>query len=137
MHASFDLACSDGVQARWRRRGEGYRLGTPDLARMKLAPAPPAPSKILLPAPGVWLSHRQRRRASERRRPSIQRAPLAQADLDRLTRRPVPKPASQAQKLGVRPLIFAHIGKPTIRAIDQGAEVPFGELGSDQRRYRV
>ena len=40
--------------------------------------------------------------------------------------------ASQAQKLGVRRLIFAHIGKPTIRAIDQGAEVPFGEFGSDQ-----
>ena len=45
--------------------------------------------------------------------------------------------ASQAQKLGVRRLICAHIGKPTIRAIDQGAEVPFGEFGSDQRRYRV
>lgn len=45
--------------------------------------------------------------------------------------------ARQAQKRKVRRLVFAHIGRPTIRAIDQGAAVPFGEFGSDQRRYRI
>lgn len=45
--------------------------------------------------------------------------------------------AEDARSHGVRRLVFAHIGRPTIRAIDAGAEPPFGEFGSDGRRYRL
>lgn len=39
--------------------------------------------------------------------------------------------AKEAQRRGVRRLVFAHIGRPTIRAIDAGERPPFGELGHD------
>jgi hypothetical protein len=39
--------------------------------------------------------------------------------------------AEEARRRGVRRLVFAHIGRPTIRAIDAGAGLPFGELGHD------
>ncbi len=39
--------------------------------------------------------------------------------------------ARQAKERGVRRLVFAHIGRPTIRAIDAGATLPFGEFGRD------
>jgi len=45
--------------------------------------------------------------------------------------------ADEAQRRGVRRLVFAHIGRPTIRALDDGAGLPFGELGADGRRYRL
>ena len=42
-----------------------------------------------------------------------------------------------ARRRGVRRLVFAHIGRPTIRAIDAGDRPPFGEFGRDGRRYIV
>lgn len=42
-----------------------------------------------------------------------------------------------ADRLGVRRLVFAHIGRPTIRAIDAGLRPSFGEFGRDGRRYIV
>jgi hypothetical protein len=34
-------------------------------------------------------------------------------------------------------LVFAHIGRPTIRARDAGSRLPYGEWGDDGRRYRL
>ena len=45
--------------------------------------------------------------------------------------------AEEASRRGVRRLVIAHIGRPTIRAVDAGARLPFGELGTDGRRYRL
>jgi hypothetical protein len=45
--------------------------------------------------------------------------------------------ADEARRRGVRRLVFAHIGRPTIRAIDSGDRLPFGEIGGDGRRYRL
>jgi hypothetical protein len=45
--------------------------------------------------------------------------------------------AEDARTHGVRRLVLAHIGKPTIRAIDRGDRPPFGEFGSDGRHYRL
>ena len=45
--------------------------------------------------------------------------------------------ARAAQKYRVRQLIFAHIGRPTIRAIESGERPVFGEFGSDGNLYRV
>ena len=36
-----------------------------------------------------------------------------------------------AQRQGVRRLVFAHIGRPMLRAIDQGRIPAFGEVGAD------
>lgn len=43
--------------------------------------------------------------------------------------------AQAARRRGVRRLVFAHIGRPTLRAIDRGERPPFGEIGADGRRY--
>jgi len=45
--------------------------------------------------------------------------------------------AREAQRHGVRRLVFAHIGRLTIRGLDAGRRPPFGELGADGRVYRV
>jgi hypothetical protein len=45
--------------------------------------------------------------------------------------------AEEACRRGVRRLVFAHIGRPTLRAIDQGKMPPFGEIGADGRGYLV
>jgi putative transposase len=45
--------------------------------------------------------------------------------------------AREAQQQGVRQLVFAHIGRPTIRALDAGCRPPFGEFGADGQVYRV
>lgn len=45
--------------------------------------------------------------------------------------------AQAARRHRVRRLIFAHIGRPTLRAIDRGETAPFGEFGADGRRYIV
>ena len=39
--------------------------------------------------------------------------------------------SSEAKRLGVRRLVFAHLGRPTVRAIDAGESPPFGEFGFD------
>lgn len=43
--------------------------------------------------------------------------------------------AQQARRRHVRRLVFAHIGRPTIRALDAGLRPAFGEFGADGRRY--
>ncbi len=45
--------------------------------------------------------------------------------------------AHQARALGVRRLVFAHIGRPTIRAMDEGLRPPFGEFGRDGESFRL
>lgn len=45
--------------------------------------------------------------------------------------------AREAASRGVRRLVFAHIGRPTIRALDAGETPPFGELGRDGGSYRL
>lgn len=49
--------------------------------------------------------------------------------------------AKQAKARGVQRLVFAHIGRPTIRAMDRGERPPFGSFGYDgatfePRRWR-
>ncbi len=43
--------------------------------------------------------------------------------------------ARDAARCSVRRLVYAHIGRPTIRAIDSGAHPPFGEWGAEGRTY--
>ena len=43
--------------------------------------------------------------------------------------------AEQAATHGVRRLVFAHIGRPTIAALDAGRAPPFGEFGADGAVY--
>jgi hypothetical protein len=40
-----------------------------------------------------------------------------------------------ARELGVRRLVFAHLGRPTLRALDAGRVPPFGEIGVEGRTY--
>jgi hypothetical protein len=41
----------------------------------------------------------------------------------------------QARASGVRRLVLAHIGRPTLRAIDRGERPPFGEFATDGATY--
>ena len=43
--------------------------------------------------------------------------------------------AAEARRHGVRRLVFAHIGRPTIRAADAGRRPPFGQLGRDGQAF--
>jgi hypothetical protein len=43
--------------------------------------------------------------------------------------------AEQAARHGVRRLVFAHIGRPTIKALDAGHVPPFGEIGKEGATY--
>lgn len=45
--------------------------------------------------------------------------------------------SSEAERLGVRRLVFAHLGRPTIRAIDAEESPPFGEFGFDGMTFRL
>jgi hypothetical protein len=45
--------------------------------------------------------------------------------------------AKEAQRHRVRRLVFAHIGRPTIRALDRGESPPFGEFGAEGRCYLI
>jgi len=45
--------------------------------------------------------------------------------------------AAAARRLGVRRLVFAHIGRPTIRALDRGERLPFGEVARDGQVFRL
>ncbi len=49
---------------------------------------------------------------------------------------PVLEVATAAREHGVRRLVFAHLGRPTLRAIDAGERLPFGEIGELGRTYR-
>jgi len=43
--------------------------------------------------------------------------------------------ARSARRAKVRRLVFAHVGRPTIRALDRGEAFPFGELGKERQAY--
>ena len=45
--------------------------------------------------------------------------------------------AEAAQAMNVARLVFAHVGKPTIRALDAGNSFPFGELGQEGVTYEL
>src|SRR5215211_584189 len=45
--------------------------------------------------------------------------------------------AGAAQAMNVARLVFAHVGKPTIRALDAGNSFPFGELGQEGVTYEL
>ena len=45
--------------------------------------------------------------------------------------------ASAARVAGVRRLVFAHIGRPSIRAIDRGERLPFGQWGREGAEFRL
>jgi hypothetical protein len=45
--------------------------------------------------------------------------------------------ASAAQAHRVRRLVFAHIGRPTLKAIDRGETPPFGEFARDGQVFRL
>ena len=45
--------------------------------------------------------------------------------------------AQAAQRAGVGRLVFAHIGRPTIRALDRGLTPPFGEFAADRQMFRL
>ena len=45
--------------------------------------------------------------------------------------------ADVARRSGVRRLIFAHVGRPSIRALDQGETPPFGEIGEEGVTYQL
>jgi GNAT superfamily N-acetyltransferase len=49
----------------------------------------------------------------------------------------VPAVAEAARRHGVGRLVFAHIGRPTIRAIDRGERPGFGELARDGQVFQV
>jgi hypothetical protein len=50
---------------------------------------------------------------------------------------PVRETAAFARQGGIRRLVFAHIGRPSIRAMDAGLCLPFGEWGVEGKTYRV
>jgi hypothetical protein len=48
---------------------------------------------------------------------------------------PLLEVAEEAQRHHVRRLIFAHLGRPSLRALDRGERPPFGEIGEVGRTY--
>jgi len=48
-----------------------------------------------------------------------------------------PQIAEQAREHRVTRLVFAHIGRPSLRAIDAGYRLPFGEWGQPGRTYQL
>jgi hypothetical protein len=45
--------------------------------------------------------------------------------------------AGQARQHRVKRLVFAHIGRPSLHAIDAGCRLPFGEWGQPGRTYQI
>jgi hypothetical protein len=45
--------------------------------------------------------------------------------------------AAEAARRGVRRLVYAHIGRPSLRAMDAGLQPLFGEWGAEGRTYTV
>ncbi len=50
---------------------------------------------------------------------------------------PLIQVAEAARRASVKHLVFAHLGKPTLRAIDAGLAPSFGEIGVEGKIYRV
>jgi hypothetical protein len=49
----------------------------------------------------------------------------------------VAQTAADAERAGVQRVVFAHIGRPAIRAIDAGRAPPYGEWGVPGRTYQL
>jgi hypothetical protein len=47
------------------------------------------------------------------------------------------KVAEAAKAQGVKRLIFAHIGRPTIQAVERGEQPPFGEFAYDGQTFEL
>jgi len=45
--------------------------------------------------------------------------------------------AADARSAGVRRLVFAHLGRPTIRALDAGERPLFGEIGREGQQFTL
>lgn len=45
--------------------------------------------------------------------------------------------ADAARALGIKRLVFAHLGRPTLRAVDAGLRPPFGELARDGQIFTL
>jgi hypothetical protein len=45
--------------------------------------------------------------------------------------------AAAAREHNVRRLIFAHIGRPTLKAMDRGEQPPFGQFACDGQVFRL
>jgi len=45
--------------------------------------------------------------------------------------------AREARRFGVRRLVFAHIGRATIRAMDRGERSPFGQFAGDGQAFAL
>lgn len=50
---------------------------------------------------------------------------------------PVSQVSGEAARRGITRLVYAHIGRPSIRAIDAGLRPPFGEWGIEGRTYTL
>jgi len=50
---------------------------------------------------------------------------------------PVTQVAAEAARRGIGRLVYAHIGRPTLRAMDAGLRPPFGEWGTQGRTYTL
>jgi hypothetical protein len=58
---------------------------------------------------------------------------------DEMAAPPPPPPALASGKTlgGITRLVYAHIGRPAIRAMDAGLRPPFGEWGIEGRTYTL
>jgi hypothetical protein len=45
--------------------------------------------------------------------------------------------AERARRLRVKRLVFAHIGRPTLRALSRGKKPPFGEIATDGQMFLI
>ncbi len=45
--------------------------------------------------------------------------------------------AAEAARRGIARVVYAHIGRPSIRAMDAGLQPPFGEWGTEGRTYTL
>jgi hypothetical protein len=50
---------------------------------------------------------------------------------------PVAEVAAEAARRGIHRLVYSHIGRPTLRAMDAGLRPQFGEWGIEGRTYRL
>jgi len=50
---------------------------------------------------------------------------------------PVAEVAAEAARRGIARVVYAHIGRPSIRAMDAGLQPPFGEWGAEGRTYTI
>jgi hypothetical protein len=49
----------------------------------------------------------------------------------------IPAVGAPASRRGVKRLVFAHIGRPTLRALARGVTPPFGEIAADGQVFVI